>query len=37
LSWDAPSSELDETLRKRGTSLRCMVREIPPVFGTFFK
>jgi hypothetical protein len=29
--------ELNEALLKRGTSLRCVVREIPPVFGTFFK
>jgi hypothetical protein len=36
LSSDAPASELDERLRLRRTSLRCVVREIPPVFGTFF-
>jgi hypothetical protein len=28
--------ELNKTLLKRGTSLRCVVREIPPVFGSFF-
>ena len=28
--------ELDARLRTRGTSLRCVVREIPPVFGSFF-
>jgi hypothetical protein len=28
--------ELDRRLRERGTSLRCMAREIPPVFGSFF-
>jgi hypothetical protein len=28
--------ELDLRLRSRGTSLRCMTREIPPVFGSFF-
>ena len=28
--------ELDAELRRRGTSLRCMAREIPPVFGSFF-
>jgi hypothetical protein len=28
--------EVDEKLRNRGTSLRCMAREIPPVFGDFF-
>ena len=27
---------LDERLRIRGTSLRCVAREIPPVFGSFF-
>jgi hypothetical protein len=28
--------ELDAELRRAGTSLRCVVREIPPVFGSFF-
>jgi len=28
--------ELDQRLRSRGTSLRCVAREIPPVFGSFF-
>ena len=28
--------ELDSRLRSRGTSLRCVTREIPPVFGSFF-
>jgi hypothetical protein len=28
--------ELDEELRGQGTSLRCVAREIPPVFGSFF-
>jgi hypothetical protein len=27
---------LDARLRSRGTSLRCVAREIPPVFGSFF-
>jgi len=27
---------LDSRLRERGTSLRCIAREIPPVFGSFF-
>jgi len=27
---------LDRRLREQGTSLRCMAREIPPVFGSFF-
>jgi hypothetical protein len=29
--------DLDRSLRERGTSLRCVVREIPPVFGQFFQ
>lgn len=28
--------DLDRRLRERGTSLRCVAREIPPVFGSFF-
>jgi hypothetical protein len=28
--------ELDRILLNRGTSLRCVIREIPPVFGSFF-
>jgi hypothetical protein len=31
-----PEGELDALLRLRGTSLRCVAREIPPVFGAFF-
>jgi hypothetical protein len=27
---------LDARLRMRGASLRCVAREIPPVFGSFF-
>jgi hypothetical protein len=27
---------LDQSLRLRASSLRCMAREIPPVFGSFF-
>jgi hypothetical protein len=34
-STESPE-ELDRRLRERGTSLRCMAREIPPVFGSFF-
>ncbi len=30
------AGELDAELRQAGTSLRCMAREIPPVFGSFF-
>jgi hypothetical protein len=29
--------ELDQQLRERNTSLRCLAREIPPVFGSFFQ
>ncbi len=36
LSSPETETELDERLRSRGTSLRCVVREIPPVFGSFF-
>lgn len=28
--------EMDGELRQRGTSLRCIAREIPSVFGSFF-
>jgi hypothetical protein len=28
--------DVNARLRSRGTSLRCMAREIPPVFGSFF-
>ena len=35
-SCNAPLPELDQQLRAQGTSLRCLVREIPPVFGSFF-
>src|SRR5438105_2289907 len=28
--------QLDAGLRSRNTSLRCVAREIPPVFGSFF-
>ncbi|MBM3821755.1 MAG: hypothetical protein FJ404_02495 [Verrucomicrobia bacterium] len=36
LSSDADPVRLDEELRKYATSLRCVAREIPPVFGSFF-
>ena len=29
-------AELDADLRRQGTSLRALAREIPPVFGSFF-
>jgi hypothetical protein len=31
-----PEEELNRQLLGQGTSLRCMAREIPPVFGSFF-
>jgi|SRR5580704_12831532 hypothetical protein len=31
-----PPGILDARLRQRGASLRCVAREIPPVFGSFF-
>ena len=36
LMSDLSEAELDQQLRKEATSLRCVAREIPPVFGTFF-
>ena len=36
LSSARPEVELDANLRGKGTSLRCVAREIPPVFGSFF-
>ena len=33
---DLTLTELDRRFRERGTSLRCVVREILPVFGSFF-
>ena len=36
LSSSLEPERLDEQLRKRNTSLRCVTREIPPVFGSFF-
>jgi hypothetical protein len=37
LQSSAPDKELDLSLRERNTSLRCVAREIPPVFGHFWK
>lgn len=34
-SEESPQA-LDARLRPRGTSLRCVARDIPPVFGSFF-
>ena len=36
LTSDLTPFELDQKLRSAGTSLRCVSREIPPVFGSFF-
>jgi hypothetical protein len=36
LNSTASPAQLDQSLRARGTSLRAVVREIPPVFGGFF-
>jgi hypothetical protein len=36
LCCDEPPIEIDRRLRAHGTSLRCVAREIPPVFGSFF-
>lgn len=37
LSSDATATHLDEQFRAQDTSLRCIAREIPPVFGSFFR
>jgi hypothetical protein len=37
LASDESEERLDETLRQRRTSLRCVAREIPTVFGSFFE
>jgi hypothetical protein len=37
LSTEEPTVLLDRRLRGEGTSLRAVAREIPPVFGSFFK
>ncbi|MDW8307983.1 MAG: hypothetical protein RMK20_01265 [Verrucomicrobiales bacterium] len=36
LESTASERELDDALRRQGSSLRCLAREIPPVFGSFF-
>jgi hypothetical protein len=36
LGSQEPEAQIDQRLRARGTSLRCVAREIPPVFGSFF-
>jgi len=37
LSSTYSESELNRALLARGTSLRCVAREIPPVLGVFFR
>jgi hypothetical protein len=37
LSSTESPEELDKSLRARDTSLRCVVRETPPCFGSFLK
>ena len=37
LASSLPDDQLDRALRERQTSLRCVARDIPPVFGSFFK
>jgi len=36
LMSDQGEAELDQQLRNEAGSLRCVAREIPPVFGSFF-
>lgn len=36
LNSDDLPEQIDQRLRARGTSLRCVARDIPPVFGSFF-
>lgn len=36
LESEAEPTEIDQRLRAIGASLRCVAREIPPVFGSFF-
>jgi hypothetical protein len=36
LTTTIPDGQFDADLRMRGSSLRCVAREIPPVFGSFF-
>lgn len=37
LASDMSDERLDNALRERQMSLRCVAREVPPVFGSFFK
>lgn len=36
LSSTTSADELNQQLLQHGTTLRCVAREIPPVFGNFF-
>jgi hypothetical protein len=36
LSSEATPFDLDQEQRKKNTTLRCLARENPPVFGSFF-
>jgi hypothetical protein len=36
LTTTEPFEDVDKRLRSNGTSLRCVAREIPPIFGSFF-
>lgn len=37
LTSDESPAAMDAMLRARNSSLRCVAREIPPVFGSFFQ
>lgn len=37
LESEEPLPDLEARLRQQGTSLRCVAREVPPVFGSFFE
>ena len=37
LTSTVPEEQLDEELRSQGVSLRAVIREIPPVFGHFWR
>jgi hypothetical protein len=36
LASEEAEEQLDRRLRQRDSSLRCVAREIPPVFGSFY-
>ena len=37
LASSSPPEAMDQSLRARNTSLRCVTRESPPVFGSFYE